>query len=263
MKRRLEVRVYPDPDALSQAVAEALAERIRTVVAHRGRFCIALSGGRAPHRTYRRLVEAFRDNVPWDRVHVFWGDERYVPFEDPRNTYRMVREVFLDHVPIPPDQIHPMPTTEPDPEAAARAYEARLRAHFRGPWPVFDLVLLGVGADGHTVSLFPGSPALAEQERWVVAVREPRADPPLRLTLTLPVLNQANCVYFIVTGPEKTAALRRALADPPDPWGCPASAVRPLQGDLIWWVDRAAWEGFRQEPGPSSMERTSEGTDNE
>jgi 6-phosphogluconolactonase len=113
------------------------------------------------------------------------------------------------------------------------------------------------------VSLFPGSPALAEQECWVVAVREPRADPPLRLTLTLPVLNQANCVYFIVTGPEKTAALRRALADPPDPWGCPASAVRPLQGDLIWWVDRAAWEGFRQEPGPSSMERTSEGTGNE
>jgi len=250
-----DVRVYPDPDALSEAVAEALAELIRTTVTARGRFYMALSGGRAPFRTFRRLVEAFRDAVPWSGVHVFWADERYVPFEDARSHYRMVREVFLDHVPIPPDQVHPMPTAEPDPEAAARAYEALLRTYFPGPWPAFDLAILGVGADGHTASLFPGSPALAERTRWVVAVREPTADPPVRLTLTLPVLNHAVWVYFIVTGPEKTAALRRALADPPDPVGCPASAVRPVRGDLVWWVDRAAWgpstTGTEGAPPPS------------
>lgn len=238
-----DVRVYPDPDALSRAVAEAMAGLIQTTVAEKGRFSMALSGGRAPFRTFRRLVEAFRDAVSWSEVHVFWADERYVPFDDARNHYRMVREVFLDHVPIPPRQVHPMPTAGPDPETAARAYEDLLRLYFPGPWPVFDLAILGVGADGHTASLFPGSPALAERERWVVAVREPTADPPIRLTLTLPVLNHAACVYFIVTGPEKTAALRRALTDPPDPVGCPASAVRPVRGDLVWWVDRAAWEG--------------------
>lgn len=240
---RPDVRVYPDPDALSQAVAEAMAGLIQAAVAEKGRLSMVLSGGRAPFRTFRRLVEAFRDAVPWSGVYIFWGDERYVPFEDPRNHYRMVREVFLDHVPIPSDQVHPMLTDEPDPETAARAYEDLLRTHFPGPWPVFDLAVLGVGADGHTASLFPGSPALAERERWVVAVREPTADPPIRLTLTLPVFNHAACVYFIVTGPEKTAALRRALTDPPDPVGCPASAVRPVRGDLVWWVDRAAWEG--------------------
>ncbi|MCS7311410.1 MAG: 6-phosphogluconolactonase [Acidobacteria bacterium] len=236
-----DVRVYPDPDALSRAVAQAIAGLIQTAVAEKDRFCMALSGGRAPFRTFRRLVEAFRDAVPWSGVHVFWADERYVPFDDSRSHYRMVREAFLDHVSIPFDQVHPMPTTEPDPETAARAYENLLRAYFPGPWPVFDLAILGLGADGHTASLFPGSPALAERERWVVAVREPTADPPVRLTLTLPVLNHAACIYFIVTGPEKTLALRRTLADAPDLVNCPAGAVRPVRGDLIWWVDQAAW----------------------
>ncbi len=151
----------------------------------------------------------------------------------------MVREALLDHVPIPPENVHPMPTEYPQPEVAAAAYESVLGNYFSRPWPRFDLVLLGIGADGHTASLFPGSPVLAERERWVVAAQAP-ADPPRRLTLTFPVLNQAAQVHFLVAGAEKAEAVRCVLSKPSKPANCPAGAVHPVNGVLVWWIDQEA-----------------------
>ena len=158
---------------------------------------------------------------------------------DSHSNYRMARETLLDHVPCPAGNVHPMPTGLPDPEAAARDYEETLRTYFSKGWPRFDLVLLGLGDEGHTASLFPGSPALEETKRWVVAVKAP-AEPPLRLTLTLPALTQAANVYFLVTGSNKAQALHHVLSGSPDPKNYPASGVRLARGTVIWWVDREA-----------------------
>ncbi len=239
-----DVRVYPDLETLSRAVARDLAERITTIVAGEGRFTLALAGGSTPRPLYRLLADEHRDQIPWARVHLFWVDERYVPQDDPRSNYRLAREALLDHVPIPAENVHQMSTDFPDSDAAARAYEDMLRSRFASPWPRFDAVLLGLGTDGHTASLFPGSPALEEQERWVVAVRAP-VEPSLRLTLTLPVLNHAAHVSFLVAGENKAPALHQVRAGAPQPRICPAAGVRPHSGDLIWWVDSAAARGAR------------------
>jgi len=172
-------------------------------------------------------------------VHIFWGDERYVPLDDLRNNYRMARETLLDAVPCPTANVHPMPTDLPDPEAAAQEYEKTLRSYFPTAWPHFDLVLLGLGDEGHTASLFPESPALVERRRWVVAVKAP-SEPPLRLTLTLPALTQAANVYFLVTGSNKSQALHHVLTETPDLKNYPAAGVRLAPGTVIWWVDREA-----------------------
>ncbi|MDR7416434.1 MAG: 6-phosphogluconolactonase [Armatimonadota bacterium] len=240
MKR--ELRMYPDPQTLSAAAAEELGAFLETTASERGRCIVALAGGRTPRPVYERLAADPR--IPWPQVVVFWGDERYVPPDDPRSNARMAYEALLGRVPIPPENVYPMPTRFEQPDEAARAYESVLRAAFCDP-PRFDLVLLGMGADGHVASLFPGSPALLETERWVVAVRV-TADPPVRLTLTLPVINRARRVDVLVTGAEKREAVRRALVEPPDPWSCPAGGVHPEGGLLVWWVDRAAAGGIPQ-----------------
>lgn len=239
-----DVRVFPNLEALSREAARDLTENIAATAAEAGRFTLVLAGGSTPRALYRLLASEHRDQIPWAQVHLFWGDERYVPQDDPRSNYRLAREALLDHVPIPPEHVHPMPTDFPDPDAAARAYEDMLRSRFASPWPRFDAVLLGLGTDGHTASLFPGSPALEEQERWVAAVRAP-VEPSLRLTLTLPVLNHAAHVSFLVAGEDKAPALHRVLAGAPHPRTCPAAGVRPHSGDLIWWVDSAAAGGAR------------------
>lgn len=228
--------VCPDPETLSRAAAKALGAYLCESVARRGRCTVALSGGRTPRRLYELLAEDPR--IPWPQVLVFWGDERYVSLDDPRSNARMADEALLGRIPIPPEKVHPMRTHFEDPEEAARAYEVVLEAAFGGR-PRFDLVLLGMGADGHVASLFPHAPALLETKRWVVAVRA-EADPPVRLTLALPVINRARRVDVLVTGAEKREALRRALLDPPDPLACPASGLRPQDGGVVWWADEAA-----------------------
>ncbi len=233
------VRVYPDVETLSHAVATSLADHVRTVVSSQAHFALALAGGNTPRTLYRVLARDYREAIPWTRVRLFWGDERYVSRDDPRSNYQLVRETLLDELAIPPDQVHPMPTDFPTPEEAAGAYERTLRAHFPDTPPRFDLILLGMGADGHTASLFPHSPAVRERTRWVVAVRAP-VEPAVRLTLTLPVLNAAVSVFFLVTGGEKAETLRRVLAEPPGALARPASAVRPAGGTLVWWADEAA-----------------------
>ena len=234
-----DVRVCADVNELSLRAAQAAVQTINDSVRATGRCSLVLSGGNTPRRFHRLLASDFRDEIPWASVHVFWGDERYVSPDDPDNNYRMARETLLDHVPCPAGNIHPMPTHFPSSDVAAREYEKTLRTAFGTEGPHFDLLLLGLGEEGHTASLFPGSPALEERTRWVVAVMTP-ANPPLRLTLTLPALTRAANTYVLVTGSKKARALYHVLADVTDPNTYPAAALRFTEGTLSWWVDRAA-----------------------
>jgi len=234
-----DVRVFAYVDELSLRAAEAAVRTINESVRSNGSFSIALSGGNTPRTLYHLLSTRFRDQIPWTKVRIFWGDERYVPLADPQSNYRMARENLLDVVPCPPGNVHPMPTELSDPDTAARDYEGTLRNYFSRDWPRFDLVLLGIGEEGHTASLFPRSPALEETKRWVVAVKVP-AEPPRRLTLTLPALSHAAIVYFLVTGSNKAQALHNILNGPPDPKNYPAAGVPLSQGTVVWWVDREA-----------------------
>ena len=200
---------------------------------------MALSGGATPRRTYELLAAPpLQDQAPWDRVHVFWGDERCVPLNDPRSNARMAQAAWLDHVPIPGDQIHPLDCAR-DPAAAARQYEAQLREFFAGQPPRLDLVLLGLGDDGHTASLFPGTPVLEERERWAAAVYVAAADL-YRVTLTAPLINQAAMVAFLVAGKSKAGVLQEVLHGPRDPARLPAQLIQPQTGELLWLVDLAA-----------------------
>ncbi len=234
-----DVRVLADLESLSARAAEMVVTQIDSTVKEAGRCSIALSGGSTPRPMHELLASRFRDAVPWNNVHVFWGDDRYVPHDDERSNYRMAQETLLNHVPCPPANVHPMPTHFADPEEAARAYEQTLRDYFGTDWPRFDVVLLGVGADGHTASLFPGSSALDETERWVLPVVA-SAESPTRLTLTLPVLNRASHTHFLVSGSDKAHVLERISTGLADSSIYPAAAVRPAEGDVVWWVDADA-----------------------
>lgn len=244
------VTVVATPAALAEEAAQAVARTAEAAVTRTGRFTLALSGGRTPGRLYARLASPpFRARIDWARVQVFWGDERCVPADHPDSNYRLAWERLLSRVPIPPGQIHRMQGEEPDPERAAEDYEGELRRVFRleaGDRPRFDLILLGLGADGHTASLFPGSPALNETTRLVV-VGGAGPDGVHRLTLTLPVFNAAARVIFLVSGKEKGDALSAVLSGGTSP-GRPASLIRPA-GELLWLVDRAAGGGFSDTPG--------------
>jgi 6-phosphogluconolactonase len=239
----MDTRVLPDLDAVSRAALGEVLRALRDAIKARGRFTIALAGGRTPARMYALWAhtQSQGEPVPWDRVHLFWGDERYVPHTDPMSNYRMARETLIAHVPIPPGNVHPMPGPEQfaTPEKAAEDYDAELRKFFGSAPPALDVQLLGLGVEGHTASLFPGSPALEEKQRWVAAVEAP-AKPPQRLTLTPVVLNQARNTFFLVVGADKReiiAALRNEPASKPSQY--PAGMIRP-EGRVLWFLDKAA-----------------------
>ena len=172
-------------------------------------------------------------------MHLFWGDERFVPATDPRSNARMAREALVDRVPIPPANVHAVPTDLPSADAAAVRYEETLRAHFAAPQPVVDLVLLGLGDDAHTASIFPGSPALLDLERWVMATAAP-VDPRQRITLTMRALTAAMQLFVLVSGAAKAGALRHALDPASAPVQYPAAALQSAGDRVVWWVDRAA-----------------------
>jgi len=245
---RGELRVYPDLESLSQAAAESLAEIAAAAITERSWFSLGLSGGETPRALFRRLRQEYQKRIPWLRVEIFWVDERYVSHQDPRSNYALAKNQWIANSPIPRENVHPAPTEVATPAEAAQQYERVLRAHFLREWPRFDLVLLGLGADCHTASLFPHSPALTEEKQWVVATEAP-AEPPQRLTLTLPVINHACNVHFLVSGERKAEALRRVLEDEPDAMACPASAVTPVEGRAVWWVDEAAASKLSRERG--------------
>lgn len=233
------IEIYPDLETLSAAAAQLFAEQAERAVEAQGRFSVALSGGSTPRPAYELLAQPpFRDRVPWAKVHVFWGDERCVPVDDPRSNYRLARLALLDHIPIPNGQIHPILCSQ-QPREAAERYETLLRTSFTSQPPRLDLVFLGLGENGHTASLFPGTPVLEEQQRWVADVEVPGQDVS-RVTLTALVLNRAAVVAFLVAGAAKAAVLRDVLEGPRDPSRLPAQLIRPTGGELRWLVDRAA-----------------------
>ncbi len=237
----METRTFADLEALSRAALNELLRIMKDAVSQRGRFAIALSGGRTPAKLYSLWARAAQEGAvtPWEHVHLFWGDERYVPHDDLLSNYRMACEALIHHVPIPEANVHPMPTHDPQPETSAQAYEYELRNFFGAAAPAFDLQLLGLGPEGHTASLFPGSPALDEKQRWVVAVEVP-ANPARRLTLTPVVLSQGRNTLFLVSGADKraiVAALRNEPSAEDDAY--PAARVQP-SGRVLWFLDEAA-----------------------
>jgi 5-dehydro-2-deoxygluconokinase len=247
----VEVAVFADDDGLMRAEAEHLVAAARDAIAARGRFLLALAGGSTPRRLYELLSKPpFADRFDWSRTHVFWGDERCVAPDDAESNYRMAREALLDRVPIPKENIHRI-RGEDDPESAARAYEEMLHGFFGPgdglPERSFDEVLLGMGNDGHTASLFPGTPAVTEQRRWVMAQHVERPRPMWRITLTPPVINAADDVDFLVTGAAKADRLREVL-EGNGRETLPAQLIAPTHGSLHWMVDAEA--GARLERTP-------------
>ena len=239
-----EIRTHPDAASLARAAAEHFVTLAAEAIAARGRFAVALAGGSTPRATYALLTtEEFAARVDWSRVHVFWGDERCVPPDHPDSNYRMVREALLDKIPIPTENVHRI-RGELSPDQAAVAYHEKLEAVL-GANARFDLILLGMGANGHTASLFPGTAALHEQARWVMAHYVDKLGM-WRVTLTPVAINAAAHVTFIVSGAGKAEQLREVLAGPYQPDVLPAQIVRPTDGHLLWLVDAAAAVHLRE-----------------
>jgi 6-phosphogluconolactonase len=240
-----DIRILADDEELCSAAAEEFVRLADEGVRARGRFTVALSGGSTPKAVYRLLageVGGFRSRVPWDKVHFFWGDERHVPPDHPDSNFRMAYETMLSRVPIPPSNVHRIPAENPDAGKAAEEYEQSLGEFFAltsGQLPRFDLILLGMGSDGHTASLFPGADELHEQTRLVAAPWVEKLDA-RRITLTPPPLNNAAHVIVLVSGEEKAEALRTVLEGEYQPDRFPAQVVRPVDGRLVWMLDRAA-----------------------
>jgi 6-phosphogluconolactonase len=242
----VEIRTLNTPQELFEAAAELVASAASEAVAERGRFTIALSGGSTPKNLYTLLATNARTSLPWDRMFFFFGDERHVPPTDPESNYRMADEAMLSKVPVVPSNVFRVQAENPDAKAAAEAYEQTLRKFFTleaGPFPAFDLILLGMGPDGHTASLFPGTEALNEKSKLVVAnwVEKLKTH---RITLTLPVLNAARGVAFLVSGTDKATVLKSVLEGDAPGEQYPAKLVRPAQGKLMWLLDRAAASGL-------------------
>ncbi|MHB8766981.1 MAG: 6-phosphogluconolactonase [Deferrisomatales bacterium] len=236
-----EVRRYPGVEELTRDAAALFCAEARAAVAERGRCTVALSGGRTPQRLYETLGRPPYDvAVPWSQVHLFWGDERCVPAVHPDSNFALAQTALLHRVAPPPAHVHRTPAELGPPSRAAEAWEKDLRAFFGGDGPPsFDLVLLGLGVQGDTASLFPGDPACEEQARWTAAVTEPRGEPRVaRLTLTLPVLNAARTVVFLVSGPGKGEVVRAILGGEAAAAGYPAARVRPRER-LVWFVNGA------------------------
>ena len=235
----MSVNVYESPEELAEAAAREFAARAVEAIEERGRFAAVLAGGSTPKATYKILARDYADGIDWSKIHVFFGDERTVPPDHEDSNYRMAREALLDHVPV--GSVHRMQGELP-PDEAAEAYEAELRDFF-GPeeLPRFDLILLGIGGDGHTASLFPETSALEVHDRLVVANPVLKLET-TRITLTVPVINAARAVYFLVAGEDKAGALKQILEADPDPREYPASLIQP-QGGPKWMLDQSAYSG--------------------
>ena len=234
------VLIFDDAEEVARAAARRFVELCQKAIAAAGRFSVALAGGSTPKRVYELLAsDDFKTQIDWAKVHVFFGDERSVPPEHHDSNYRMAREALLAHVMLPIENVHRM-VGEGDAVANARLYEDDLREFFDGAdWPRFDLIMLGMGDDGHTASLFPGSRALAEQQAWVAANWVEKFNT-FRITLTAPAINHAEHVMFIVTGASKADRLPEVMMGPRDPERLPSQLIKPVRGSLEWFTDRAA-----------------------
>jgi 6-phosphogluconolactonase len=244
MPSQPEIRILNTPADLFQAAADEFAKLASDAVSRRGRFCVALSGGSTPKSLYALL--ATMPSIPWDKVCLFWGDERHVPPDSPESNYRMASEALLSKVPVRPENVFRIHAEQKDADAAARAYEQTIRTFFdlpAGEFPRFDLTLLGTGPEGHTASLFPSSSALEEKTRPVVANWVDKFHT-FRITFTFPVLNRTACIMFLVSGADKAPIVHEVLEKPSA--DLPAQKVRPIDGRLIWMLDRPAASALLQ-----------------
>lgn len=240
MNTSTEIRTFADRPALFRAAADEFIRQAHNAISSNGRFTVALAGGSTPKGLYGLL--AGNTALPWDKVYVFFGDERHVPPDDPESNFGMAREALLSKVAIPAENIFRIPTENPDASQAAQTYEETLRKFFQvrdGEFPRFDLILLGMGPDGHTASLFPSGKAWQEKKRWVVSdwVEKFKTD---RVTLTLPVLNNAAVVAFLVSGADKAATLKEVLEGSQPGERFPSKLIQPVNGKLIWLLDEEA-----------------------
>ena len=238
------IRVFPDLDALARAAAEEFFRRAVTSIQERGRFTVVLSGGSTPLRLFEKLAagDPGQGEFSWSAVHLFWGDERSVPFSHPESNFGSARAALLSRIEIGSANLHPVPLEGQDAAGAAIAYEKEIRSFFKLPedqFPRFDLVFLGLGSDGHTASLFPGTAAVQESKRLVVAPWLEKLGK-FRITMTVPVFNQARCVIFLVAGAGKADTVREILEGEDRPGRFPAGLIRPVSGDLFWFLDGPA-----------------------
>jgi 6-phosphogluconolactonase len=247
-----KITVYSDNDSLVSSTADFIADQASLAIAERGRFTLALSGGNTPKPVYARLATPeYRDRLDWSKVLIFFGDERCVPPDAPQSNYLMVRTTLLDQVPLPPENIYRIRGEDP-PQKAAADYTDALQNTFGGdqvagpPSAGFDLILLGMGDNGHTASLFPGLPAVTETLRWVMALYVEVAGM-WRVTLTPVVINAARQVAFLVSGAHKADMLQRVLEGPYQPVVLPSQIIKPASGDLQWLVDEPAAAKLRRE----------------
>ncbi|HEY4150993.1 MAG TPA: 6-phosphogluconolactonase [Chitinophagaceae bacterium] len=235
----MELHIFKDADQLSREAAKWMADCISATLQKQDRFTLVLSGGSTPKKLHMLLAASpYKEQIDWSRLHIFWGDERAVPFEDERNNARMAYDTLLNHVPVAPAHIHVM-RTDMDPENSATEYERLLRRYFDETGPTFDLVLLGMGDDGHTLSLFPGTAVVHEETKWATAYFL-KAQSMYRITLTAPVVNRSAKVAFLATGPGKAAALKEVIEGDYLPDTYPSQVIDPIEGELHWFVDEAA-----------------------
>lgn len=245
IERNTRIQIYPDAQALATAAADLFVERAQEAQANRRWFHVALSGGSTPRTAYALLAQSPRcDALNWERVRIYWGDERAVPPSHPESNYGMVYETLLKHVPIPLHNVCRM-RGEDDPFAAAHSYQAALRGFWHDT-PRFDLVMLGMGTDGHVASLFPHTTAVDTPGAWVVANHVPKLNM-WRLTMTAEIFNAAACVAFLVSGSNKASRLRTILNEEGDPQEEPARLIKPDRGELIWLVDTDAASQLQHE----------------
>ncbi|NIO09332.1 MAG: 6-phosphogluconolactonase [Deltaproteobacteria bacterium] len=238
------MELYKDPDELSRAAAEKVIAINRKAASRGGRFSLVLSGGSTPRRLFQMLAaEPYCDQMDWTHVEFFWGDERTVPPDHQDSNFHMANEALLQKITLRPEQIHRMKAESEDPDASARDYQREIAKVFeipeRGRPPSFDLVLLGLGPDAHTASLFPHTSGIMERESWVVKNHVPQLKTN-RITMTVPILNRAKMILFLVVGHDKAEALHSVIEGSRDPERFPAQLIQPDEGELVWMVDREA-----------------------
>lgn len=223
----MSLQTFPSLESLSEAVATEIVRLATESIAERGKFKLVLSGGETPKTLYHLLATKYREAIDWQHIHLYWGDERYVPHDDPSSNYWMARETLTDHVPIPEENVHPIETTFDNPEVAAKAYAAIVNTEMP-----FDLILLGLGDDGHTASLFPGPEFDPNDERLVIVTDSPKP-PATRISLTIRAINASQNVFFLVSGRNKRDALENVLNDRKST--LPPSFVKPVGGAVKWF----------------------------
>lgn len=239
----MELQIFKNNEELSVEVAKWMADYISETLKKQDRFTLVLSGGGTPQKLNGLLAASpYKEKIDWSRLHIFWGDERFVPYADERNNAKMAFDTLLDHVPVPASQIHRFKTENIIPEVSAGEYELILQQYFPPsvpPAPTFDLVLLGMGDDGHTLSLFPGTHVMHEENKWATSLFLKQQDM-FRVTLTTPVVNRAKRIAFLVTGPSKAEALKEVIEGDYQPDTYPSQVIKPLNGEVYWFVDKAA-----------------------